>query len=171
MVNVCSFIVKFHRIHNQCKIYSKITVKGNLRPTILMKHLTFVHHESMQHNQNYCHEKATWYERNAFVLNLGFFFQYRHICFKHIYKQIKKHFFCTDHDDAMSPGNNLARLWFGAKENTVSDCIQKKLAFLLWCIIFIVLQKFAYFLALSSLKIIRATGISKVWCISLPRKT
>lgn len=73
MVNVCSFIVKFHRIHNQCKIYSKITVKGNLRPTILMKHLTFVHHESMQHNQNYCHEKATWYERNAFVLNLGFF--------------------------------------------------------------------------------------------------
>lgn len=73
MVNVCSFIVKFHRIHNQCKIYSKITVKGNLRPTILMKHLTFVHHESIQHNQNYCHEKATWYERNAFVLNLGFF--------------------------------------------------------------------------------------------------
>ena len=54
-----SFIVKFHRIHNQCKIYSQITVKGNLRPTILMKHLTFVHHESMQHNQNYCNEKAT----------------------------------------------------------------------------------------------------------------
>lgn len=36
------------------------------------EHLTFVCHENTQCNQNYCHEKTIWCERDAFVLNLDF---------------------------------------------------------------------------------------------------
>ena len=70
IANAYTFIIKFHRKYNECLMCNKIIVK--LWAKHFDEHLTFVCHENTQCNQNYCHEKTIWCERDAFVLNLDF---------------------------------------------------------------------------------------------------
>lgn len=90
----------------------------------------------------------------------------------HINLKKTTHFFCTDHDDPINSGKNLARLWFGAKKKKIlSVTVSSKVDISIMIYHFYSIEEVCLFSSNPSLKIIRATNISKVLQVSLPRKT